>query len=151
MPRGFTLLEVLIVVAILGIIGALGLTVGFESYGGTLFRSDEDTLRTALLHARAEAQSGVCAASGCTAPTAHGVRIVGNTYIVFEGESYAARSSGEDEVLDGSARVMRAGLTEVVFEPLTAQVNVPGDFVLTDAQHTSTTTVNSEGAIFWSK
>jgi prepilin-type N-terminal cleavage/methylation domain-containing protein len=149
--RGFTLFEVIIVIALLAIVSTGGLVVGLESYRGALWRSDQDTLRAALLHAREQAMNGVCAASTCTGPSPHGVYVGTNFYTIFEGSTYATRSSGEDEVLEGEPGVSRSGLAEVVFSPLTATVAVPGEILITNSTgKVSTTSINSEGAILWS-
>ena len=57
--RGFTLIEIVVVVGILAIVGTASAVVGLESYRGTLSRSDRNTLRDALMHARTEVLHGV--------------------------------------------------------------------------------------------
>ncbi|MEJ0053382.1 MAG: prepilin-type N-terminal cleavage/methylation domain-containing protein [bacterium] len=152
MPRGFTLVELLIVIALVATISAIGLIVGLESYQRTLQRNDEDTIRIALLHARSQALNGVCAAKVCTGPSAHGVYVGDSGFVIFEGGSYFSRHEGEDIILEGKSDALRSGLAEVVFSPLTGKVSLPGEVRLTDAAgKISITAINSEGAVLWGK
>jgi prepilin-type N-terminal cleavage/methylation domain-containing protein len=149
--RGFTLIEVAIVVAVLALIAGIGLAVGLPSYRATLFRSDRDTLIAALLHARAQAMNGVCSASACAGPAPHGVYIGPASYVIFEGASYATRDASEDEAFAADPVVARSGAAEIVFDALSGRVDSPGEIVLAYAGHASIVSIDGEGGVAWTR
>ena len=147
--KGFTLIEVLVVLGILTVVGSFSIIMGVDSYRGQLFRSDRDVLITALQHARSQAVGNICLGSGCTGGKPHGVYISPDTYVMFQGTSYAARDVAVDAVLDATPSVIQSGITEVVFKQLSGDVLTTGDIILTEENHVSTITIGSEGQIIW--
>mgnify|MGYP003393241446 CR=1 FL=1 len=148
--KGFTLIEILVVLGIITIIGSISIIMGVDDYRRQLFRSDRDVLITALQHARAQSVSNICLGDGCDNGKPHGVYISDDEYIMFQGESYATRDTDVDAVIDADSDIEQSGISEVVFEQLSGDVSSPGDIVLTDSLgRVSTTTVGSEGQIFW--
>ena len=115
--RGFTLIEIAVVIGLLALIAGIGLVVGLGSYQSTLRRDAHNTLQTALIHAQAEALAGVCAGAGCVGPVAHGVYTATSSYVIFEGTSYATRDTAEDVVLSADPIDPKTVGAEVVFKP----------------------------------
>jgi len=154
--RAFTLLEVMIVMALVVVVGAFGLMLGMDSYRGYAFHSDRETLVAALQHARSQAVGNVCIGTSCAHGMPHGVYIdaAHSQYVIFEGESYATREADVDAAIDGSPTMTRSGISEIVFAQLSGNASSPSptpwEIVLTDrAGRTSTTTIESEGRIWW--
>lgn len=154
--RGFTIIEMLIVVGLISIIGGLGLYLGFDSLRGYSFRSDRDVLVSTLQHARAEAIANVCRgdSSVCSDGKPHGVKILSDKFVIFQGTSYATRDSAYDADIDFNHSTIfpsDGSLTEAVFNRLSGDVDTPGFITLNDSgTHESKIEINSEGQILWS-
>lgn len=155
--RGFTLVETLIVLALVAMLAGLGLALGMEGYRAGLFRADRAALVSALQHARAQAMNGACIGEECAAAKPHGVFIDESTgrYVIFQGESYAARDREADVSLR-AAEEARGGAREIVFLPRTGEARgegpEPWDIALADESgRASTTTVEATGRIRWTR
>jgi prepilin-type N-terminal cleavage/methylation domain-containing protein len=150
---GFTLTEVIITLAIFGALGSLSVIVGFSSYRGFIFREERDTLVMALEMARSQAVNNVCLGSGCSGGKPHGVEIFSGQYLVFQGNSYAARDSAYDQSLPASSLVSHSGATEVDFAQVGGQAQTlppsTPSVILSDANHSAAISINSEGRIDW--
>ena len=147
-----TMIEILVVLALVVIVGTLALMVSFDTYRDSSFHADRAQVLAALQHARALSVDDVCDGSGCTSGVPHGVSIQSHEYVVFQGASYAARDPSLDEVIDANPAIARAGLLEVVFDPETGDVSLPGTITLADTSgHTSIITIGEYGQLLWSK
>lgn len=150
MRRGFTMIEILLVFALLAIISGTALVMGMDAYRGNTFRSDRGLLIAALERARSESINGMCLGSDCADAEPHGVSIQQDQYIIFQGPAYDSRDAGEDDPIPASALVSRGGLSEVVFSALSG-TTTPGQIVLSDQSgQASTITIGSLGEIGWS-
>lgn len=143
------MLEVIMVMAIFILVSGFALLFSMDSFQSSTFHSDRDLFVSILQRARAQSISNMCTAAGCTDGKPHGVTVVGNTYVLFEGSSYATRASDADSVFEAHAGVTRFGDSEVVFAQLTGIPTVQREFVHTGTGHISTTTVQSNGRITW--
>lgn len=160
-PRGFTLIELVIVVGLLAIIGSFTLVLSFNSYKGYLYRTDRDVLVAALQHARALAIGNVCSGTttNCTDGRAHGVAIRPvdhpESYVIFQGPSYANRDQAVDSELDSAPTTVFPGgtdLSEVVFKQLSGSATTSGTITMTDdAGRSSVITIGPDGQISWTK
>ncbi len=151
--RGFSLLEILVVIGLLTIIGGFGVVVSMGSLQGTYFRNDRDAVVSALHKARSRAVSNMCF-GGCTDGSPHGVHIdhVAHTYTVFQGAVYSAVDP-LNETAALNPQTATAGFTDVVFTELSGDaVTNPGTTLsVTDISgRTSQIDINSEGKISWS-
>lgn len=127
--KGFTLLEIMVALALVSLLGGFALSYGLDTYHRYIFGSDRDALLVLLRHARAEAMNGVCDGDSCTAPMAHGVAIQEGKYVLFQGESYTSRDVAIDELFEADRDGGWHGLTEIVFEPLSGDVQHPGEII----------------------
>lgn len=158
---GFTLLEIMMVMAFVAIIGGFTLAVSMDSFRGYMFHSDRDLLVTALQRARSQAIGNVCLGALCSNGKPHGVAIRPadnpNAYVIFQTETatptYAARTA-DDKVQDIAIET-NAGTTftpasaEFVFTNLSGNVIAPGTITVAASGHSSTITVGTEGQIQW--
>lgn len=154
--RGLTLLEILVVMTIITLVGASGVFFGVDMYRGYSFHSDRDMLVVALQHARAQAVGNVCLGSGCTDGRSHGVAILPNAFIAFQGVCFASpcvrdpHDSVVDATLDANPNIAHGGsVSEIVFSQLAA-TTTGGTITLTDITgRSSTITIGTEGQIIW--
>jgi prepilin-type N-terminal cleavage/methylation domain-containing protein len=147
---GFTLIEVIVTIALIGIIGGTAVYFGIDSFRGYSFHSDRDLLVTSLQHARSQAIGNNCLGSSCTDGKPHGVLIQPDKFVVFQGISFATADHDVDVIVEANPTITKSGLSEVVFKQLSGDVSTVGDIVLTDSVgRVSTTTVGSEGQILW--
>ena len=140
--HGFTLIEVIVVVAIVGIIAALIPFLNFGVYGRNSFDADRDILVSIMQRARARAINNI-------EESRHGVYVAPGAWTLFQGDSFASRDISEVEVIQTNPRLSYSGLTEVVFDELTARTNTPGNITITDGIRTETISINYEGGISW--
>lgn len=147
--RAFTLIETLIVMAIVAIVAGIGLVMSMDSYRGYSFRTDRDALVALLQHARAQAIGNVCLGDACIDGVDHGVRIDDGRYVLFQGSSWDVRDADLDEVVDVSLAIAHTGTNEVVFRHLSGAATA-GTITLSDeAGRSSTITIGAEGQITW--
>lgn len=139
---GFSIMELLIVVAIVLMLSGLGGFVGLDFYRSYVMNSERDTLISLLMRARNMAQTNINQAS-------HGVYMTGTAYTVFQGDSYASRNIIYDETINMNPSVSASGLREVVFERLDGGTGNSGDIVLSNKNRSITVSLNSEGRINW--
>ena len=145
---GFTVIEILVVLALVGFIASLGVTIGLDSYRRFLFYSERDTLVSILQRARSEALSNTGSAVASSS-IFHGLFMAPENAVLFRGPSYALRDSGYDITTPLTAGIVRSGISEIVFAPLTGEVATSGIIILDDGVRNATITVNAEGGIMW--
>lgn len=125
--KGFTLIEIIIVMSIIVILGGLGLFYGFDNLWRQSFRSNRDSLISALERARAESISNICLGENCTEGKSHGVYIDQDNkrYIIFQGDHYKLRDPDDidqDVVIKADYDITYPDVREVVFERLSGDI-----------------------------
>ena len=139
---GFTLVEILIVVAMFAALITAAIIIGVDSYQRYLIRSDLEVASSLLQKARSSAVNNI-------GETSHGVYFGDQIkFILFRGTSYATRNTSYDLLLDKSKNSTESGLSEVVFSPLSG-TTTGGTITLNDGARSVTITINSEGGINW--
>ncbi len=125
--RGFTLAEILMVLAILGIISSLLLSVFFNLNRYRALERDAAEVRAYLEEARIYTQGSHHASS-------YGVRFEEGSVELFRGDSWEERhESIKDHDLDPSVSISVEGLNgnnEVVFQRLFGEPDVSGEIIL---------------------
>ena len=148
--KGFTVLEMLVVMGLLAIVSALGLFMSMDSYRGGSFRNERDTIVTALQTARSQAMNNICLGSGCTDGKAHGVHFEIGKYIIFQGNAYSSSDPLNQTIASNDPNVVVTGPADVIFSQLSGQVAAAGTIAVSDqAGHSSTISINGEGQIVW--
>jgi prepilin-type N-terminal cleavage/methylation domain-containing protein len=153
--KGFTLLEILVVMGLFLIVAGFGLFVSFDSLRGYSFREERDTIISALQKARSQSINNMCFGATCTDGKAHGVYFgIPHSYVIFQGVTYATRDVALDEVLTARNNVVAvSGATEVDFAPLVGTVVTtpitPMTVTVSDPTHSSVITFGTEGGMSW--
>jgi prepilin-type N-terminal cleavage/methylation domain-containing protein len=150
--RGFTLVEILVVMAILILVSGIAMTTDVNTYQRYSFRSDRDALISTLHRARSQSINKICFSS-CTSMY-HGIYFATNQYTLFQGPSYATRDVAVDEVIDINSTTHISGPSEVVFAPLSGEITVTPSgswnlIISDDFLNSSTITLQSLGQIKW--
>src|SRR3954466_3570125 len=93
MKKGFTLIEILVVTAIFAVIISLGLLMSMETFRGTTFRSERDTMVGVLQKARSRAMANI-------KQSQWGVhyQMSDHTYTIFKGSTYIPGASANEFV-----------------------------------------------------
>jgi len=141
--RGFSLIEILVVIAIIGLLGALS-AVGFKSmYESATLRAGAGEVFGALTTARAK----TLASDG---DQVHGVHISHTEVTRFEGDTYISGAS-ENKVyaFEGGIRATSTLISAggiVLFERLTGKPNTTAIIYVYDIFRSATTTIILHGS-----
>lgn len=146
---GFTLMEVLLVLALLSIIASATLFFSSSYYQSKSFMSERDTLISAFTAARTHAMSNKYG-------VVHGVAInppgfVG--YVVFAGNDFTSSDLSTQTKFASSYAVSFDVSTpeEIIFSQLSGDSSFVGDIKLFDVSRANASTsilINSEGAFY---
>ena len=109
--RGFSFVEVIVVVALLGLLVSVGTAVSFDYLNNQQLFFAGETIFDTLKQAQADADSQTDAES-------FGVKILPNQTIEFQGTSYTARTPSKDRTFDLPLTVTIPAASEVVFQPV---------------------------------
>ena len=160
--KGFTLIEVLVVLTLISIIGGIIIYFGFDSFRGYSYHDDRNGLLSLLQHARSEAMVNICRGSTCSGGKPHGVAIRPSnhpdSYVLFQTEflnpTYSNRTDDDkasDIIISATSS---SNSNEIVFSPLSGNTtsSVIITIQLTDNQaHSSIISINPVGQISWDK
>jgi prepilin-type N-terminal cleavage/methylation domain-containing protein len=142
MRRGFTLIEIIVVIAIFTMIMSLGLFMTFDTYRGFSSRSERDTVVSLLTSARSAAMANIN-------QTSWGICYIAPNYITFRGTTCTAGAATNIAVpTGGGVAVAGLYLPGVVFTQLSGTTTATTT-TITQNGRTSTITVNYEGTITW--
>jgi Tfp pilus assembly protein FimT len=139
--EGFTILETVLVIGILALIFLIGIPFTFNFYIDYELVKERDNLISIYQQARNATMTG-------EGGSAHGVYLTGDGYVLFEGASYASRSTERDLDISKSDLINITGSTEVVFETLSGRV-ASTSFSITNGKKTFNIDINTEGRIDW--
>lgn len=149
--KGFTLIELTIVIALFVILGALTMLFGMNQYARSDFQAEQGTFISLLERARAESMNNICLSKTCTDGKPHGVARVGDSYVLFEGATYSGRNKDVDAIFPASPAVSFEATGAIVFSELSGTTS-GSTITLHDASdHVSLITIGSEGDIHWSR
>jgi len=138
--RGFTLIEVVLVVAIAVLLFLFTFGVGSEFYSSQTLISERDSLVSLLRRARAKAMSNVRQSD-------HGVYLTSGDFFVFEGSNYSERDENFDEGFPRLGNATTSGLSEIVFSAIDGMSNVSGAIAIATPSGEVKIFVNYEGRI----
>ena len=150
---GITLIEIIVVMALITMMATLTLATSMDSFRGYSYRNERDAIVNSLQRARSQAISNICLGT-CTTGMPHGVHFNANSYTIFQGIDYASRDIIADEIIRMNPAISATGPTDIIFAELSGDVTATPagalDLIVKDTTgHTSTITLNSEGQIKW--
>jgi prepilin-type N-terminal cleavage/methylation domain-containing protein len=141
MKKGFSLIEVLIVLGVVGVIASIGTIFSMGSVSRSYTLSERDLLVGLLTQTRAKALANVH-------ESAHSLHIATSTYVLYEGTIFSVSNSTNKHI----PRVSKAtltGLDTTTFLPLTADVASSGVITVSGDTQSYEIEVNSIGRINW--
>jgi len=141
--RGFTLIEILVVVAIIGLIISVGLTLDLNSFKRDIFHSEESIILSLLEKARSRSMTNYY-------QTTHGLCYIAPNYVIFRGTTCTAVGS---EISPANAVVASASnfsttFPTIVFTQLTGTTTA-ATIHITDGVKSADIILNNEGTINW--
>lgn len=138
--KGFTLIEIIIVMAIFSALAAIGTFFNFSFYGSSSLQADADIFTSSLQRARSRAVNNIN-------ESRHGLYIDSSEYILFQGDSFVTRNPSLDEPVSRNPNLIFIGPTAVVFSQLSGDSSFQGDIVITSGFKTATVSLNYAGRI----
>lgn len=149
--KGFTLIELMVVISITAILGALGIA-GFINYNQTqVLQTSSNEVAAMLNLAKSRAQSQVKLGSLCNAPsqTLEGYKVDIST--VNKSYTLSSRCSGNSSLLTTKTLPQNVNFTSpssFFFPVQTGGVQTPGQIVISDnGEKTKTIIINSLGGV----
>lgn len=156
--KGFTLIEILVVIGLLSVVGGFTMLVSLQSFQSSSFRNQRDQIVSILYRARSRAVNNMCLGTSCVDGKPHGVHFdaATKTHTLFQGERFFMRDTAIDQVFTPSYAITfgPGSITDVVFAQLSgdATTTPAGSWALTLVDpmgKTSTITFGTEGQIQW--
>lgn len=148
--QGFTMIEMLVVIAITTTVFGFGLAMAMNSFHSPSFRADCDMAVAALRRARLRAINNICMGALCGDGKRHGVYFDSDNrqLIIFQGDNYAARDFEVDEILTfENANTSLDSSEEAVFDRISGDIVAPVTIGILNNGQIATISVNSVGRI----
>ena len=142
--NGFTLIEILVVIALITTIASIGIVAGIDSYQRFLFWSNVDAAISLLQKARSSAIHNMN-------ETSRGVYFCDPAkFVLFRGATYDVTSPSNFPVDKSGAVTVTScpSPNEIVFAQLSGET-VDTNIVLTDGVRSTAIEINHEGGINW--
>lgn len=140
----FTLLETMVVIALLSVLLALGLFMNMDTFRGTVYRSEEDVIVSLFQKARSRAMNNID-------QTAWGVCYIAPNYVLFTGSACVAGAITDRIPANlgvASSSDFQDTFPVVVFTQLSGTTTATTTTVIQDASR-SVISINNEGTILW--
>ena len=139
--KGFTLLEVLLSVAVIGILAGAGVPI----YQTLQNRNDMDIVVSSFAQSLRRAQ---LLSQAVANDTTWGVRIRPGFIILFQGQNFMGRDPNFDEEISIPPSIRISGTPEIVFNKFTGIPQTAGTLTLTSVNNeTETLTINTKGTV----
>src|SRR3989344_986326 len=114
--RGFTLVEIAVTIGIFSVIIAITAPVALDSYLNYLLTAEMRNIVSLIRRAENLSLANDGYAS-------HGISFQSNRYVIFRGNSYAARNITLDEISPRTEIINISGGKEIVFLPISGMPN----------------------------
>lgn len=139
--KGFTILELMLVVGMLIVIFSLGFPIAFDFYKNYQLRAEGDKFISLLETTRNSSMINLN-------QLPHGIYRDNDNFIIFEGNSFAARNQSQDQNFPRAKTISVAGPNEIIFNSLSGQADSSA-FVFNNGIKSFNIYVNQEGQINW--
>jgi len=140
--KGFTLLEILLVIGIISILLVFTVPIGLDFYKSQQLETQTQSIIQALRRAQLKAMA-------VELDSSFGVYFGVSNYTLFKGNSYLdlSRDVRYDEIFDLPEIIDLSGLSEVVFSKFEGKPNITGSIVLSSDSDIKTININQVGRI----
>lgn len=138
--RGFTVIEVSLVVSLIFIVGAFFFPLSISFLQAQVLDEHTDGLVSALRKAQAHAFYA-------RNDSAFGIKILSESYVLFQGTSYASRTTSEDQIFTTPDSISMTGLSEIVFAEHTGLPDVSGTITVSLEDRERRIDINAYGRI----
>jgi prepilin-type N-terminal cleavage/methylation domain-containing protein len=141
--HGFTLAEILIVIAISAAVLAFTLPVGFRFYRRQLVDDTSRSLIETLRRAHTYSVAG-------RNDSKFGLKVIAasNTFVLFQGDSFASRVTSEDEIISYPSTVnIVATSTEIIFSKVFGTSTVDGMWSVSNGSDSINIRIYPQGII----
>ncbi len=139
--RGFTLIEILITIAITSIILGAGLLITTGAYQGAILQDQFNLFLSLLEKVRNEAVNNVD-------NEPHGIRVEEDRYVLFGG-SYYDPVDLENEIVIRADHIPLIGPTEIIFQNLSGETASDTQFLLSLNGAQRKISVDKSGRLNW--
>ena len=139
--KGFTILELMLVVGMLIVIFSLGFPIAFDFYKNYQLRAEGDKFISLLETTRNSSMINL-------GQLPHGIYRDNDNFITFEGSSFATRNQSQDQNFPRAKTISVAGPNEIIFNSLSGQTDSSA-FVFNNGIKYFNVYVNQEGQINW--
>jgi prepilin-type N-terminal cleavage/methylation domain-containing protein len=141
--KGFTLIEVIVTMAIMTLVLSTGFFVSFDYYRNNSLGSEQELIATLLRKIRNQSMNNINQLS-------HGLHIDGENYILFQGDVFNI-SDPLNELIPRNHAFTIQYPREIIFSALSGEVNRTSveDIHITDGNYEKTISINEEGQISW--
>ena len=138
--HGFTLIEILVVIAIVGVL---------LSIGASVFRTlqTQNELAAAIQTIRLASNRAQILAQGSANDSGWGIKMSEGEIVVFQGSVFASRDQSFDQDYNVASNVRFSGLTEIAFNKQSGHINSPGTLTITSPSGVKNLSVNSKGIL----
>ena len=133
--NGFTLIEIIIVIAIVGIIASFGLFISMDFYRGYAFLSEQKIAVSVLQKARNQAMSNIN-------QLPHGVHFESNKYVIYGCLNFVGCSDTQDIQLQPTMFIKPPPPADILFTQLSAD-STATSFILSNGSKEATITVSN--------
>ena len=140
--QGFTMVEILIVITIVSMLAGLGYFMDLNILKSNIFSSDLNGIVDSIRRSRSEALNNID-------NSAHGIKILPDSYVLFEGQNYDSRIVSKDQIIPVNSELTFSGLNEAVFTQLSGESTASGSIMVTEGLKTSAITINYDGGVNW--
>lgn len=147
MQKGFTVIELLLVIAIMSLISALSISFYARFITQNAVANTQDQLAGDFRKAQIYAMEGKLNSNW-------GVNFTANTIVLYQGSSYAARTAALDENFSVNSNISISGMSDVNYAGMTGVPTNGGSAVTTlnititgPNSTTKTITMNSFGVV----
>ena len=137
---GFTLIESLLVVALFGVVAVFMFPLTLSFYNVQILSEIEIGVQTALQNAQVNAVTQ-------KNDSAHGVKMLSDSYVLFQGDSYLTRNTLLDTPILYPSTLEYTGVDEIVFEQYTGKPSATGTLSFEYAHESKIVTVYDSGFI----